>query len=171
MTVTHWEGYLAAVFYMALFAAALLAKLDSWQAWSTACSGWFRSRLAIALVRALIPVVETTVIVTLLVSERLGLFVAASALAALGAGAAYLSVRGVRSQCACFGAASPSRIGLGLTLRNMVLSSIALAVGVLADTASYSPLVMLPTALLVMTLFLFAQEQRSLPHHVTRPFR
>jgi hypothetical protein len=102
------------------FAAALFGKLDRWSDWADATNAWFESPAARTLARLLIPVAEAVTLVTLIISQRVGLALCAALLATFAAGALLLAARGVEPDCACFGAASPSRVGFGLAARKRV---------------------------------------------------
>jgi hypothetical protein len=143
-------------------AAALFGKIDAWRDWTDATRAWFSSSVASAAVRRLIPAAEAVALVALVVRERLGLALCTALLGVFAAGAAVLAAKGVRSTCACFGTASPSRIGFGLVGRNLAFA-VAAGLGAAAAPATRGQsLPAVVTALLLVTLFLLFQERGTL---------
>jgi hypothetical protein len=152
----------AACLFTAVFAAALFAKLDSWDDWAAASEMWFDAPAARTAVRRLVPAAEAATLVALVGWKDLGLALSAAVLAVFAAGAGMLAARGVDSACACFGTASPSRIGFPLAIRNTIFAAGAGAAFATASAGGPQSFAAVLTALLLVTSFLLFQERRSL---------
>jgi hypothetical protein len=126
----------AAVGLAALFAAACLGKVDSYDAWAITVSRLFPlGRRSNPVVRLGVPAVEGALAVGILIAPRIGLAVGSVFLVTLGA--FVLVVNGGRSgmTCNCFGAIMPSKIGTSLAIRNFALAFAAAGVSYASFTS------------------------------------
>lgn len=155
---------LLALAFGLFFLAALLAKLDGWHQWRSVAAE-LASNGRFARVGSLaVPAAEAAVVITLFARPQLGLALASAILLALGLGVLGLRGRHEGARCGCFGDRSRSTIGLGLALRNLALSAVALTGALAARSygadAMPSPAIVL--ALLVGFSALLVLEYRHL---------
>jgi hypothetical protein len=155
------EAFAAGCFTV-VFLVALWAKIDGWQAWSATVGEWFSMSVAARVASVLVPAFEAVAILTLILNSRAGLRLSALLLLSFGLGAGYLAARGVRSTCACFGAASPSRISFRLAARNVVAGLAAVATSLFAGTDQSQPLAAVAAAMLIAVAIAVIQEHRIL---------
>ena len=160
----------AVVVYAVLFIIALWAKLDEWPQWKGNVDQWVRRRAAAAALRAGIPTLEFAVIVSLFVRPLFGVALAAATLFVFGVGALVLTRVSPGSECGCFGALMPTRIGIGLAIRNVALGGIMLIVFAVSMGVRLSvPAIEIAMASTISVLLVVASEGLRLRRYSRAP--
>jgi hypothetical protein len=119
----HVASQALVVGFWLVFVGSVLGKLDGWSRWSSLASALPLPRPIAATVRVLLPLVEATVAVLLLLAPAAGL-VAAGALLGVFAVAVVVFARRIGpAECGCFGALTPTKLGTGLAVRDGILAS------------------------------------------------
>lgn len=115
-----------------IFVASVLGKLDGWSRWSALTSTLPLPRRASGAARLLVPAVEATVAVALLLVPGVGLLASSLLLAVFAFAVLRFAKRIGPAECGCFGALTPTKLGTGLAVRNVVLAAAAAVGAVLA---------------------------------------
>lgn len=122
----------AACFYFYLFLFAFLGKLDRRGSWQTTVALMISHRRLRMGLSVIIPLIELAVGATILIEPGISFLCASVLLAFFGIGVISANRRHAGVECGCFGAFFPSRIGLGLAVRNLGFAMLAGVFGWLA---------------------------------------
>jgi hypothetical protein len=116
----------AAALNAALLLFALIAKVDAWSRWVSTSQGFVPGSPSVGRTLAFtIPIAEATCACVTLLDPFAGLVTSAGLYAVFAIGVLVVG-RTVRdTECGCFGAIMPSRIGGSLAVRNLLLAATA----------------------------------------------
>ncbi len=124
---------LVAASLAAMLLAAALSKLNGRARWALTTTALFPNRLRLGrVVRVLIPAVELAAALAILFKPAFGLTLAALLLLVFAVGVFWLTPEQRGTECGCFGALMPSRVGRTLGFRNLLLAAAAAAAAVAA---------------------------------------
>ncbi len=129
---------LAAAFAL-MFAFSAALKLAGWHSWVEVAGRVVGARRGSMAASVLVPLVEVGVACLAFAFPAAGLAASAAVLAVFAAVLAARASDLAGSECGCFGALLPTRIGPGLVWRNVGLSALAAAGSVLAASGGAGP--------------------------------
>jgi hypothetical protein len=121
-------GQPIAAVLLAFFLVAILSKLDGWDAWRTAVAGWFPISRAGGAVAILVPAVEASAALLLVLAPRAGLLASAVLPTVFGLGVLALSRKNSGLACGCFASLTKETIGPKLAVRNFLVAAAAFVV-------------------------------------------